>query len=223
MCSILLMSGKVYFSTRYVVIQREAVRPSEESRAWGRKRRSTWAGRCRRGQQDVRRFLAYARNDNGAVSLRMSRKAYLNTQPCHSEGGRKAERRIPCVGRGAALDLGVRRCGQDKRVSRDSSLTLGMTVFRITLCAHKPISSKLKGIPLPAKMIHAPCLTGRQRYNKHPPAKRVVFHVRAKPSVLRGMRKRINMSANCVFCYLPPLKGLPSGIVNCSPNSSSFN
>ena len=163
---VLALNKNLYFSTRYVVIQREAVRPSEESRAWGRKRRSTWAGRCRRGQQDVRRFLAYARNDNGAVSLRMSRKAYLNTQPCHSEGGRKAERRIPCVGRGAALDLGVRRCGQDKRVSRDSSLTLGMTVFRITLCAHKPIPSKQKGIPLPAKMIPAPCLTGRRRCKK---------------------------------------------------------
>ena len=108
---VLALNKNLYFSTRYVVIQREAVRPSEESRAWGRKRRSTWAGRCRRGQQDVRRFLAYARNDNGAVSLRMSRKAYLNTQPCHSEGGRKAERRISCMGSGLGF-TGRRRCGQ---------------------------------------------------------------------------------------------------------------
>ena len=35
------MCEKPYFSTRSVVVQREAVRPSEESRAWAGKRRST--------------------------------------------------------------------------------------------------------------------------------------------------------------------------------------
>ena len=36
------VNGEVYFNTRYVVIQREAVRPSEESRALAKKRRSNY-------------------------------------------------------------------------------------------------------------------------------------------------------------------------------------
>ena len=36
------------------------------------------------------------------------------------------------------------------------------------------------------------------RVNKHPRVKRVVFHIRAKPSVPRGRVKRVIRSANCV-------------------------
>lgn len=60
--------------------------------------------------------------------------------------------------------------------------------------------------------------------NKHPPAKPVVFPMRAKPYDPRIHVKRVS-----TVCqprsdyYLPPVNGPISLMVSCSPNSSSFN
>jgi hypothetical protein len=47
------------------------------------------------------------------------------------------------------------------------------------------------------------CLSAR---NKHPRVKRVVFHMRAKPFVLRGRVKRVIRPANCVRLLLAARK-----------------
>ena len=60
-----------------------------------------------------------------ATSLLRGRRGGVRIKgrkPCHSEGGRQAERRICCVSRKAAIELGGSGADKAERESRDSSL-----------------------------------------------------------------------------------------------------
>ena len=59
--------------------------------------------------------------------------------------------------------------------------------------APAPVSAPLKRFLLPK---NTSLLVGFRR-NKYPPAKRVVFYMRAKPSVPCGHVKRVNTTVSC--------------------------